>query len=244
MKKLLIIFSAIAIIAAAVIFVTLSESKNTDSDSSTQPESAKDIITSSAETTTEKEATVEPIEKESYAIQETQALFTVDNWLKIYSVSEYKGKMALIAENISKDNIEFAVLTLKTDDSYLTFNISALFKGERAYLVCNEDYSSDMAGRITFRKTDNRILYAEEKIIDENTLSVTVKNGAFSIKNISETDISSDICIYYKEIVNNLPNGSVTHRLRINGLKAGALTYVKADGINTDNCRIIFTEYE
>lgn len=236
--------SAIAIIAAAVIFLTLPESKNTHSASSTQAESSTEITTSSAEATSEKETNELTIEKESYSIQETQALFTVDNWLKIYSVSEYDGKIALIAENISEENVEFAVLTLKTDDAYLTFNISALFKGEKAYLVCNEDYSSDIAGRITSRKTDNRILYAEEKIIDENTLSVTVKNGAFSVKNISETDISSDIFIYYKEVVNNLPNGSVTHRLRINGLKARALTYVKADGINTDNCRIIFTEYE
>ena len=237
-------FTAIAIIAAAGILITLSVSENLLSDSSTQAESSTEITTSSAEATSEKETTELTIEKESYSIQETQALFTVDNWLKIYSVSEYKGKIALIAENISEENVEFAVLTLKTDDAYLTFNISALFTRERAYLVCNENYSSDIAGRITSRKTDNRILYAEEKIIDENTLSVTVKNGAFSVKNISETDISSDIFIYYKEIVNNLPNGSVTHRLRINGLKAGALTYVKADGINTDNCRIIFTEYE
>lgn len=237
-------FSAIAIIAAAGILITLSVSENLLSDSSTQAESSTEITTSSAEATSEKETNELTIEKESYSIQETQALFTVDNWLKIYSVSEYDGKIALIAENISEENVEYAILTLKTDDAYLTFNISALFKGERAYLVCNEDYSSDIAGRITSRKTDNRILYAEEKIIDENTLSVTVKNGAFSVKNISETDISSDIFIYYKEIENNLPNGSVTHRLRINGLKAGALTYVKADGINTDNCRIIFTEYE
>ena len=237
-------FSAIAIIAAAGILITLSVSNNLLSDSSTQAESSTEITTSSAEATTEKETTELTIEKESYSIQETEALFTVDNWLKIYSVSEYDGKISLIAENISEDNVEYAVLTLKTDDAYLTFNISALFKGEKAYLVCNENYSSDIAGRITSRKTDNRILYAEEKIIDENTLSVTVKNGAFSVKNISETDISSDIFIYYKEIVNNLPNGSVTHRLRINGLKAGALSYVKADGINTDNCRIIFTENE
>ncbi len=237
-------FSAIAIIAAAGILITLSVSNNLLSDSSTQAESSTEITTSSAEATSEKETTELTIEKESYSIQESQALFTVDNWLKIYSVFEYDGKIALIAENISEENVEFAVLTLKTDDAYLTFNISALFKGERAYLVCNENYSSDIAGRITSRKTDNRILYAEEKIIDENTLSVTVKNGAFSVKNISETDISSDIFIYYKEVVNNLPNGSVTHRLRISGLKAGALTYVKADGINTDNCRIIFTEYE
>ena len=237
-------FSAIAIIAAAGILITLSVSNNLLSDSSTQAESSTEITTSSAEATTEKETTELTIEKESYSIQETEALFTVDNWLKIYSVSEYDGKISLIAENISEDNVEYAVLTLKTDDAYLTFNISALFKGEKAYLVCNENYSSDIAGRITSRKTDNRILYAKEKIIDENTLSVTVKNGAFSVKNISETDISSDIFIYYKEIVNNLPNGSVTHRLRINGLKAGALSYVKADGINTDNCRIIFTENE
>ena len=37
----------------------------------------------------------------------------VDNWLKITKIFEYDGKLALIAENVSDTDVEYALLTVK-----------------------------------------------------------------------------------------------------------------------------------
>ena len=45
-------------------------------------------------------------------------------------------------------------------------------------------------------------------------------------------------------MTDNIQNGSITGRIRLKGLKAGALTYVKKDGLSSKNFKVIFTEYD
>ncbi len=250
MKKVLL-FSVL--ILASLIFLSCfiiqhnhSDSQDTSSESETATYSTPTDVTSviSEENEAESEAESEAETVVEPDIPGVQSLFTVDSWLKIYSIEEYNGKIALIAENISDKDVEFAILYLKTKDSLLTFKISALFSGTKAYLMSETNYSDDLKDRIISWKTENRVDFTVRPDLNEDVLTVKAQNGSFSIKNISATDISSDILIYYKKLNNNLIDGSITHRIRINGLQAGALTYLKADGINKDNCRVIFTEYE
>ena len=246
MKKVLL-FSVL--ILASLIFLSFfiiqhnySDSQDTSSESETATYSTPTGFTSVISEENEAESEAETAAETD--IPGVQSLFTVDSWLKIYSIEEYDGKIALIAENISDKDVEFAILYLKTKDSLLTFKISVLFSGTKAYLMSETNYSGDLKDRIISWKTENRVDFTVRPDLNEDVLTVKAQNGSFSIKNISATDISSDILIYYKKLNNNLIDGSITHRIRINGLQAGALTYLKADGINKDNCRVIFTEYE
>ena len=244
MKKVLL-FSAL--ILATLIFLSYFIIRHNYSDSqetAAESEAVTDSIMSDITTVTseENESDTEAITEPD--ISKAQSLFTVDSWLKIYSIEKYNGNIALIAENISDKDVEFAVLTLKTTDAILTFNISALFSGTKAYLISETKYSGELKNNIISWKTDNRIDFAAKPDMNEDILAVKVENGSFSVKNITDSDITSDILVYYKEISNNLIDGSVTHRIRIKGLKSGALTYLRADGINNNNCKVIFTEYE
>ncbi len=80
--------------------------------------------------------------------------------------------------------------------------------------------------------------------MNEDKFEVSLADGSISLKNISGEDITSDIYIYYKDKKDDLLNGSVTYKTSVAGLKADALTYIKAEGLNANNCQIIFTDYD
>ena len=168
----------------------------------------------------------------------------VDSWLKITKIFEYDGRLALIAENVSNTDVEYALLTVKEGDTSYTFNISVLLRGTKVMLVCNEDVRYNPDKYYTGWKTDNIINFEKSPVMNEDKYKIQIMDGSISVKNVSGEDIISDIYIYYKEKNEDLLNGSITYRIRIAGLKAGAQTYVKSNNIDRDNYQIIFTEYD
>lgn len=190
--------------------------------------------------TSDKNKTDEP----TYAFQNAQLGVTVDSWLKITAIDEYNGRLAVIAENVSDTDVEYALLTVKTRKETLTFNISALLSGTKAVLLCNQSVGSDPAETYTAWKTDNKILFEKTPVMNEDKFEISVANGSVSLKNISGKDIDSDIFIYYKDKKDDLVNGSITYKIRVAGIKANSQTFVKAPELNENNCRIIFTDYD
>ena len=168
----------------------------------------------------------------------------VDNWLKITKIFEYDGKLALIAENVSDTDVEYALLTVKEGETSYTFNISVMLRGAKVMLICNEDVGYNPDKFYTGWKIDNIINFEKTPVMNEDKYEIQILDGSISVKNVSGEDITSDIYIYYKEKNEDLLNGSITHRIRIAGLKADAQTYVKSNNIDKDNCQIIFTEYD
>lgn len=175
---------------------------------------------------------------------EAQLDVTVDSWLKIIKIDEEYENLAVVVENVSDEDIEYAVLSVKVKEETLTFNVSALLSGTRAVLLCNEavDYSSDEV--YTGWQIKDKITYKTPPVMNDNVFEVVVLQGSISIKNISDKDIESDIYIYYKDKNGDVLNGSVTYRTHVSGLKAGAQTFIKAEEFNNDNCQVIFTDYD
>ncbi len=177
-------------------------------------------------------------------INEKEIDINVDGWLKITKIFEYDGKLALVAENVSDVDVEYALLTVKNNSDSFTFNISVLLRGAKMMLVCNEDVGFSNDAIYTGWNTENIVNFEETPVMNDDVLDVTITNGSISVKNVSNADVTSDIFIYYKEKQNDMLNGSVTRRVRISGLKADSQTYIKAEGLNVTNCQIIFTEYD
>lgn len=169
---------------------------------------------------------------------------TVDNWLKIIEIDEYYGRLAVVAENVSDTDVEYALLTVKTKSETLTFNVSALLSGTKAVLLCNESVGSDPNEVYTAWQTENKIDFEKAPVMNNDKFEIKVLNGSISLKNISGKDIESDIYIYYKDKKDDVLNGSVTYKTRVQGIKAGSQTFVKAPELNENNCQIIFTDYD
>ena len=168
----------------------------------------------------------------------------VDGWLEITKIYEYDGRLALVAENVSDVDVEYALLTVSNKNDSYTFNISALMRDTKVLLVCNEDVGFNKDAIYTGWKTENIINFEKTPVINYDVFDIAITDGSISVKNISGNDITSDIFIYYKDKQDDLLNGSVTRRVRISGLKANSQTYIKADNLNEDNCQIMFTEYD
>lgn len=183
-------------------------------------------------------------EPSTVAFQNAQLGITVDDWLKIVKIDEYYGRLAVEVENVSDSDVEYALLTVKTKKETLTFNVSALLKGTKAVLLCNENIGSNPGEVYTAWQTENKIDFETPPVMHSDKLEINVMDGSISVKNISGKDIDSDIFIYYKDKKDDLVNGSVTYKIRVDGLKADSQTFVKAQELNDNNCRIIFADYD
>jgi hypothetical protein len=80
--------------------------------------------------------------------------------------------------------------------------------------------------------------------MNSDKFEISVTKGSISLTNISGKDIESDILIYYKDKKDDLLNGSVTYKTRVNGIKADSQTFIKAPELDENNCQIIFTDYD
>ena len=168
----------------------------------------------------------------------------VDGWLKITKIYEYDGRLAVVAENVSDVDVEYALLTVKTRNGSFSFNVSALLRGTKGILICNESVGFNPDEIYTGWQTENIVNFKKTPVMNNDKYEVSVTDGSISVKNVSGENITSDIFIYYKDKKDDMLNGSVTHRIRIPGLKADSQTYVNAPGLNEKNCQNIFTEYD
>lgn len=183
-------------------------------------------------------------ESTAVALENAQLGVTVDGWLRITEIDEYYGRLAVVAENVSDSDVEYALLTVKTKKETLTFNVSALLSGTKAVLLCNESVGIDPDEVYTAWQTKDKIIFENPPVMNDDKIEIKITDGSISVKNISGEDITSDIIIYYKDKKDDVVNGSVTYKIRVDALKEGSQTFVKASGINEDNCQIIFTEYD
>ena len=122
----------------------------------------------------------------------------VDNWLKITKIFEYDGKLALIAENVSDTDVEYALLTVKEGETSYTFNISVMLRGAKVMLICNEDVGYNPDKFYTGWKIDNIINFEKAPVMNADKYEIQILDGSISVKNVSGEDITSDIYIYYK----------------------------------------------
>ena len=183
------------------------------------------------------------VESKTAYIQKPSTDINVDSWLKISEITEYNGRLAVVAENISGTDVEYAVLTVKNGNETYSFNASVLLRNTKVMLMCNENVGFDADAVYTLWKTENILNFATPPSMNEDVLEISVLNGSVSVKNISGKDIDSDILICYKDNADGIPNGSVTRRIRLSGLAASAKTFVNAPELNENNCTIMFTQY-
>ena len=203
------------------------------------------ILTNNVNSPSEEASTSAGIETESKTAytQKPSTDINVDSWLKISEIRSCNGRLAVVAENISDIDVEYALLTVKNENEIYTFNASALLRNTKVLLTCNEDVNYNPDAVYTLWKTENVLYFTTPPSMHDNALEMSVQNGSISVKNISGKDIASDIYVYYKLAQDGIPDGSITHRTKLAGLKDSAQTYINIPSINADNCIILFTQY-
>lgn len=153
--------------------------------------------------------------------------------------------MMVVVENTGEADIQLAEFTALSGGGEYRFTLTNLAAGERAVLLEQERKSSSGAA-LDSAVAGNVALFPEPMELYEDAIEIGGLEGMLNVQNISGSDISGDICIYYKYAAQDIYYGGITFRVRIEGgLKAGELRQIPAGHFDPDGCAVVqVTIYE
>ena len=153
--------------------------------------------------------------------------------------------MMVVVENTGEEDIQLAEFTAVSGGEEYRFKLTNLAAGERAVLLEQERRASSGAA-LDSAVAGNVALFPESMELYEDTIEIGGLEGMLNVQNISSSDISGDICIYYKYAAQDIYYGGITFRVRIEGgLKAGELRQIPAGHFDPDGCAVVqVTIYE
>lgn len=189
---------------------------------------------------------------------ETQPAISLDYGLQITDHGSYTGVymedgsneivsdvMMLVVQNNGEADIQLAELTALCGGETYRFKLTNLAVGKRAVLL-DLDRKRAEGGTPEAVELDSVARFQEPMELHEDAIEIGGLEGMLNVKNISDTDISGDIHIYYKYAAQDIYYGGITFRVRIQGgLKAGELRQIPAGHFDPKGCEIIqVTIYE
>ncbi len=192
-----------------------------------------------------------PVEGITYPIQVTQGV-TLD---KVYTATGYfpedgsddaiENVLTIKITNTSTKTLEYLTFTLDLDGEVYRFAASTI-PGEKSVYLFNTERKTAPAKITTLTGEEEfKVYFANEPSKKQETLSYEIKNGSIVVTNISETDIKSDIVVYYKATAEDGYLGGITYRFRISGgLVAGKSFNAYAPHALTHMTEIMFAQYE
>lgn len=143
--------------------------------------------------------------------------------------------------NTGKEYIQTMDITLLAGDREAQFSLSTLFPGETVIVLEKNRMAYSTAPEFTEARLSTLALFQEAPTLCEDQLEIQCLNGVINIINISGQDITGDICVYYKNCIQDVYYGGITYRIRIQGgLKAGEIRQGSAAHFNPGTSSIVF----
>ncbi len=188
-----------------------------------------------------------------------EAEFTLDKNLKVVAVGSYSGDymedgsdeavsdvMMIVVANEGEDTLQYAEITLtgdtgKGDADGAVFKLSTLKPGDRVMVLeaNRKAYSSNDS--YTEASIANVVFFTEPLSLYEDKLEIQPLEGGFNITNISDEDITGDIVVYFKSKAEDMYQGGITYRGRIEGgLNAGEIRQVMSEHFYGSETKVMF----
>lgn len=149
--------------------------------------------------------------------------------------------LMLVVDNSGEEAVQYAEITLPTENGDAKFTLSTLPAGEAVVLLeqnrmtytGKEDASKAFSGNVAF--------FSEPLRLNEEKLKLQILDGAINVTNISGEDISGDIVIYYKNAAADIYYGGITYRVRIEGgMKADEIKQIMASHFSDSGSKVMF----
>ena len=224
-----------------------------------RPQGEQPILTPAVRTEPTETEPVQTVPTQTLpTVVETQPAISLDYGLQITDHGSYTGVymedgsneivsdvMMLVVQNNGEADIQLAELTVLCGGETYRFKLTNLAVGKRAVLL-DLDRKRAEGGTPEAVELDSVALFQEPMELHEDAIEIGGLEGMLNVKNISDTDISGDIHIYYKSAAQDIYYGGITFRVRIQGgLKAGELRQIPAGHFDPKGCEIIqVTIYE
>lgn len=217
---------------------------------STEPTVPEEPITSETSATVPQVTVPEPTIEEIADIEGT----FVGNNLIIRNIGAYTGAfvedgsneivsgvLMLVVDNHGEKDVQYAEITLPTENGDAKFTLSTLPSGESVVLLEQNRMAFTGKEDTALATSDNVAFFSEPLSLYEEELKLQILDGAINVTNVSGEDIDGDIVIYYKNAAADIYYGGITYRVRIEGgMKADEIKQIMASHFSDSGSKIMF----
>lgn len=182
--------------------------------------------------------------------------FELENGLEITSVGRYAGNFvedgsddivsdvcAITVRNNAENTVQYAEISMNIGGESYCFKLSTLPQGKSVQLL---ELSRQPLPESTDGLTASLSSFAPfdtEPTLCEDAISIDAQDTAITITNVSGSDITGQIYVYYKSAYGDLYIGGITYRTGVSGLAAGESTTLYASHYSTAYSKIMFVTY-
>ena len=174
---------------------------------------------------------------------------------KIYAATGYfpedgndeavENVLAVQLTNTSDKALEYLTFRLFLNESSYRFAATTVPAGKSVYVFNDEKKEAPEVIRYVDIAVDYEVYFPEEPSIESEVFDYGLGSGSVTVTNISDTDIESDIVVYYKNKSDRGYYGGITYRFRITGgLRASESFTAYAPHVNPQMTEIMFVQYE
>ena len=197
-------------------------------------------------TTQQPDVTTEPGMQLPIDLGEGLYVTEIENFSGVYmedgTDDVVQGLLMIVLENRGEQALQYARISLDYGDAQAHFDVTNLPAGGKVVLL--------EKNRMSYRGDLPQAAFAENvALLDafpmhEDVFLITTADGVINVRNISGTDITGDIFIYYKNVGGGLYYGGITYRVRIEGgLKADEIRQMMTAHYYEDASEILMVTY-
>lgn len=161
------------------------------------------------------------------------------------SFEEKQGVVALKVTNIGEKDIQLLRAYVTTTIKELSFEITTLPAGATVVVLEKNAQTLEQNEELREFRAENRVEFSKPLSLCEDVFVLQANNGTINLKNISKTDIESDIFVYYKKKdADGNYFGGMTFRTRVaGGLGAGEIAQLPAANFDLSDSDVLFIDY-
>ncbi len=152
------------------------------------------------------------------------------------------GVMMAILENTSQQALQYAQIGLTFGDREAKFSVTNIPAGAKVVLL--EENRLDFISQKPDAVHISSVVFLPQLPLYPELFQITGTEGNLTVTNISDTAISGDIYVYYKNSSQDLFYGGITYRVKVaGGLAAGESKQILAGHYDPDGSRIVMITY-
>ena len=147
--------------------------------------------------------------------------------------------MMLILKNTGEKDLQLARINLHYADFVANFEVTNLPAGESVVLLerNRHEYVTD---ELLSAEAKDLVYFSEPMDLMADKFTFSGGDGYIEVTNITDTDITGECYIYYKNSASDLLYGGITYRVRLSeGIRAGETLRVMTNHYHPDRCSIL-----
>lgn len=149
--------------------------------------------------------------------------------------------LMVVVKNTGNRTVQYGQVELTDGKITATFALSTLPPGESVVLLEKNRMSYDAGKDLSEVTIKNVAVFQQEPSRLEDELKIQALDGILNVSNISGTDITGDIVIYYKNASSDMLYGGITYRVTIKGgIKDGEVRQITAAHFTAKGSRVMW----